>query len=53
MKHVVPNPKLADGEYVKGIGSAGAELPDREADALIKAGLVVEKKAADKPKESE
>lgn len=50
MKHVVPSPNLKTGEYVKGIGKAGAELPDKEAEALIKAGLVVEKSGNVRPR---
>lgn len=47
---VYPSPKLSPTEYVKGVGAAGAELPEAHAQALLDAGLVI-KKPADKPAE--
>jgi hypothetical protein len=52
--HVKPNPKLNPTEYVPGVGAAGADLPEAEAEALLEAGLVVKSKPdapAEKPEE--
>lgn len=53
--HVYPSPKLADTEYLPGIGEDGADLPDKEAQALLDAGLAVKTKpkAPAQPAESE
>ena len=52
---VYPNPNLAPTEYVPGVGAAGADLPNDEAEALLAAGLVVKTKpkAPDAPAETE
>ncbi len=42
--HVYPSPKLPEGNYLPGIGEAGADLPTEEAEALLAAGLVVKTK---------
>lgn len=55
---VYPNPKLPADQYVPGLGSEGAEFPDKEAEDLIERGLAVKNKPksepappADKPEE--
>ena len=54
---VYPSPKLAETEYVPGVGADGAELSEEEAEALLQAGLVVKTKPkspdapAEKPEE--
>lgn len=52
---VFPSSKLADGEYVKGVGADGADLPADQAEALLEAGLVVKNKpkAPEPPAEPE
>jgi hypothetical protein len=53
--HIYPSPKLADTEYLPGIGADGADLPEEEAQALLDAGLAVKTKpkAPAQPAESE
>ncbi len=41
---VYPSPKLPEGHYLPGIGEAGADLPEKEAEAMLAAGLVVKTK---------
>ena len=43
---VYPSPKLnaEAGEYLPGIGAAGAELPEDEANDLVERGLAVKTK---------
>ncbi len=48
---VYPSSKLADTEYVAGVGADGADLPTEEAEALLKAGLVVKNKPPATPAE--
>ena len=53
---VYPSSKLGDTEYVKGVGADGADLPEKEAEALLEAGLVQKSKPkpaepAEKPEE--
>lgn len=53
---VVPSPDLPQNEYLPGIGKDGADLPDREAQALIDSGLAVkapQKKEAKPASEAE
>lgn len=42
--HVYPNPKLADTEYVPGVGADGADVPLEEAEAMLASGIVVKTK---------
>jgi len=41
---VYPSPKLSPLEYVPGVGEDGAEIPEKEAEAMLEAGLVVKTK---------
>ena len=48
---VFPSSKLGPNEYVKGVGKDGAELPEKQAEALLAAGLVQKTKPqAEDPK---
>ena len=44
---VFPSSKLGPNEYVKGVGAGGTELPKKEAEALLAAGLVQKSKTAE------
>lgn len=46
---VYPSPKLSPLEYVPGVGAAGADLPEKEAEPMLKSGIVV----TSKPKSAE
>lgn len=50
---VYPSLKMHPLEYVPGLGEDGAELPIKEAEALIEAGLAVKSKPSAKPAEKE
>ncbi len=41
---VYPSPKLGPLEYLPGIGAAGWDMPEKEAEDLIARGLVVKTK---------
>lgn len=45
---VVPSPDLPENQYLPGIGKDGADLPDKEAQALIDSGLAVKAPAPEK-----
>lgn len=46
---VRPSPSLLPTEYVPGVGADGTDLPAKQAEALLEAGLVVRVKPKPEP----